>query len=398
MTDNSGNQGTERGGRALEWTIIGSLLAVVIGIPAYQAIREAQTGNVPHLFRLFTTKPTKQALHAWDQENRDRSTIAKAVRSNSLQLQYDWFGDAGAKAIEGTDNWLFYRPDVEYLMQPTFTDERFYLGSFDTVVAGKRQNLRNPLVAIRDVNDQLAKRGIKLIVVPIPGKPSIYPAKLSGSDISIENSPTLVLLDSLRQSGIATVDLVHALRAAREKAPVDLYLHRDTHWAPAGLGVAADEISKALLAIPEIASNNNPSRYGAKDTTIERWGDICEMTSLPNRRSLWKTESVIACQVRDSSGAVYRDSSAAKVLWLGDSYSRIYQTDAPKAAGVIAQVAKRIGQPLSSIVNDGGASTVVRRQLLRKPQLLANAKVVVWTFVERDIRFGEGGWALEKLP
>ncbi|MEN9307791.1 MAG: hypothetical protein RL173_1723, partial [Fibrobacterota bacterium] len=299
MTDNSGNQGTERGGRALEWTIIGSLLAVVIGIPAYQAIREAQTGNVPHLFRLFTTKPTKQALHAWDQENRDRSSIAKAVRSNSLQLQYDWFGDAGAKAIEGTDNWLFYRPDVEYLMQPTFTDERFYLGSFDTVVAGKRQNLRNPLVAIRDVNDQLAKRGIKLIVVPIPGKPSIYPAKLSGSDIAIENSPTLVLLDSLRQSGVATVDLVHALRAAREKAPVDLYLHRDTHWAPAGLAVAADEISKALLAIPEIPSNSNPSRYGAKDTTIERWGDICEMTSLPNRRSIWKTESVVASQVRD---------------------------------------------------------------------------------------------------
>lgn len=398
MTENTGNRSPGSGSRALEWTIIGSLLAVVIGIPAYQAIRDARTGNVPHLFRLFTTKPTKQALHAWDQENRDRSTIAKVVRSNSLQLQYDLFGDAGAKAIEGSDGWLFYRPDVEYLMQPAFTDERFYLGTFDTVVAGRRQNLRNPLVAIRDVNDQLAKRGIKLVVVPIPGKPSIYPAKLSGSDVAIENSPTLILLDSLRRSGIATVDLVHALRAARETSPVDLYLHRDTHWAPAGLAVAADEISKVLLSIPEIASNRNPSLYAAKDTSIERWGDICEMTALPDRHSIWKTETVVAHQVRDSSGAPYRDTGAAKVLWLGDSYSRIYQTDAPKAAGVIAQVAKRIGQPLSSIVNDGGASTVVRRQLLRKPQLLANAKVVVWTFVERDIRFGEGGWALEKLP
>jgi hypothetical protein len=86
------------------------------------------------------------------------------------------------------------------------------------------------------------------------------------------------------------------------------------------------------------------------------------------------------------------------VLWLGDSYSRIYQTDAPKSAGVISQVALRIGQPLASIVNDGGASTVVRRQLQRKAGLLANAKVVVWTFVERDIRFGDGGWALEPLP
>jgi hypothetical protein len=384
--------------RTLQWSIIGSLLAVVIGIPAYQAIREAQTGTVPHLFRLFTTKPTKQALHAWDQENRDRSILAKAVRSKVLQLQYDGFGDVGAKAIQGRDGWLFYRPDVEYLMQPAFTDERFYLGTFDTVVAGKRENLRNPLAAIRDVNEQMARRGIKLVVVPIPGKPGIYPSMLSGLDVPIDQSPTLVLIDSLRRSGIATVDLVHAMRDARGETPVDLYLHRDTHWAPAGVDVAAAEISKALLSIPEIAANRDPSRYTLKDTAIERWGDICEMTSLPNRRSIWKTENVVAHQVRDSSGTAYRDTSAARVLWLGDSYSRIYQTDAPKAAGVIAQVARRIGQPLASIINDGGASTVVRRQLLRKPELLAHAKVVVWTFVERDIRFGEGGWALERLP
>lgn len=391
MTDKSGN-------RILEWTVVGSLLAVVLGVPAYQALRETLTGNVPHILRLFTTAPTKQALHAWDQESRDRSSIAKAVRSRALQAQYDWFGDAGPKAIEGKDGWLFYRPDVEYLAQPIFTDERFYLGTFDTVVAGKRENLRNPLVAIREVNEQLARRGIKLVVVPIPGKPSIYPANLSGVDIPIENSPTLVLIDSLRQSGIATVDLVHALRAARTGGSADLYLHRDTHWAPAGVAVAADEISKSLLSIPEIALNRDPSRYSPKDSAIERWGDICEMASLPDRRSIWKTESVIARQVRDASGAAYRDSSAARVLWLGDSYSRIYQTDAPKAAGVIAQVALRIGQPLSSIVNDGGASTVVRRLLLRRPELLAHAKVVVWTFVERDIRFGEGGWALERIP
>jgi hypothetical protein len=41
---------------------------------------------------------------------------------------------------------------------------------------------------------------------------------------------------------------------------------------------------------------------------------------------------------------------------------------------------------------------VVRQQLLRKPELLKGKKVVVWAFVERDIRFGEKGWMLLDLP
>lgn len=382
----------------LTWTVIGSLCVVIAGIPAYQAIREAADGKLPHIFRLFSTRPTKATLHGWDRESRDRSVVAKAVRARMLQSQFDLFGDAGSKALVGRDGWLFYRPDVEYLVQPDFRDERFYLGTFDTLVDGRRVNVRNPLVAIRDVRDQLAKRGIRLVVVPIPGKPSIYPEKLSGTETPIEASPTLALVDSLHRSGIDVVDLVHPLRKAKTSSPADLYLHRDTHWSPAGLSIAADEIAKALLSIPEIASRRNPSSYRVRDTAVERWGDIAEMTNLERRRSIWKTETVKASQVVDSSGAPYRDGAEARVLWLGDSYSRIYQTDAPKSAGVISQVALRIGQPLASIVNDGGASTVVRRQLQRKAGLLANAKVVVWTFVERDIRFGDGGWALEPLP
>src|SRR5664279_1931940 len=112
--------------RILEWTTIASLLFVVVGIPASQAIREALSGSIPHIFRLFTTKPTKQALHAWDQESSDHLALGKAIRARVLEAQFDLFGDVGAKAIRGKDGWLFYRPDVEYLIQPDFRDERFY--------------------------------------------------------------------------------------------------------------------------------------------------------------------------------------------------------------------------------------------------------------------------------
>ena len=76
----------------------------------------------------------------------------------------------------------------------------------------------------------------------------------------------------------------------------------------------------------------------------------------------------------------------------------IYQTDAPGSAGVIAHVAYLLNRPLSSIVNDGGASTVVRQQLSRRGELLKDKKLVVWTFVERDLRFGSKGWQVQELP
>lgn len=372
----------------VEWTAIASLLTVAVGVPVAQAIHEISSGRAPFLLELFQRVPTKDNLHGWDRQVRDNSIVAKAIRPVMLQGQFDLFGDAGAKALVGRDGWLFYKPDVDFLVQPRIDQDRFYLGTFDTTMDGRRQNLRNPMVAIRDVHRQLSERGIRLVVVPVPGKPTIYPEMLSGSAKPLESSPTLDLLDSLRASGIEAVDLVRPLRSAKASATTPLFLKRDTHWSPAGVAIAADAIAGHLSTIPDVSSRRDTSRFRARDTLVERWGDLCEMSNLPRRREIWPTEPVEISQVTDSAGNLYADSDSAAVLWLGDSYSRIYQTDAPRAAGIIAQVALRLGQPLSSVVNDGGASTVVRQKLSRKPGLLRHAKVVVWAFVERDVRFG----------
>jgi hypothetical protein len=79
-------------------------------------------------------------------------------------------------------------------------------------------------------------------------------------------------------------------------------------------------------------------------------------------------------------------------LLLGDSFSRVFQTDRPGAAGLIANLAWELGTPLASLVNDGGASTLVREQLARQPGLLDGKKLLIWAFVERDVRFGTRGW------
>jgi hypothetical protein len=266
-------------------------------------------------------------------------------------------------------------------------------------------------VAMTDFRDRLRERGIELLLVPIPGKPSIYPEMLVKGFRGHPASPTLALLDDLRGRGFQVADLFTPMLAAKAGGAGPLYLKRDTHWTPEGVEVAADVLSARIRDLlptehapqaPEprtLAASASPARYALRDTVVERWGDVAEMTKVPERKSIWTAEPVTAKRVADpQSGAPYRDSAESDILWLGDSFSRIYQTDAPGAAGIIAHVAYRLNRPLASIVNDGGASTVVRQQLARRDGLLDGKRLVIWTFVERDLRFGSKGWQVEPLP
>jgi hypothetical protein len=101
---------------------------------------------------------------------------------------------------------------------------------------------------------------------------------------------------------------------------------------------------------------------------------------------------------RADTGQPYADVAAAEVLVLGDSFLRIYGRNEPGAAGFVAHLARELKQPLTSLVSDGGASTLVRQELHRRPALLKNKRVVVWEFVERDLRRGAEGWQPAPLP
>jgi hypothetical protein len=117
------------------------------------------------------------------------------------------------------------------------------------------------------------------------------------------------------------------------------------------------------------------------------------MTRIPGRHAWFGHEGVSVYQVVDRhSGELYKDTDDASILMLGDSFARVFQTDEPGSAGIIANLAYELQAPLASLVNDGGASTLVREQLARQPGLLEGKKLVIWEFIERDVRFGMRGW------
>ncbi len=350
-------------------------LAVISVPPLWQTAVEVARGNRPQLLELFSMSPTSSRLRAWEHSLEETSVTAKAVRP---WIQHVWFRllhYAGEKVLTGREGWLFYRPDVRYLVEGE---------AFDSTHD-------DPLPAILDFQQQLARQGTRLILVPIPGKPSIYPDKLTARAATNGiRSPTLSLMARLRSAGVATIDLFHAFHQIRQTEQTPLYLRRDTHWSPQAAEAAAKMVAAQAreMGIP----NGNVS-YQVRRVFARRIGDIAKMIQIPEVASLYAGEEVQALQVMG-----LQEDPSAEVLVLGDSFSRIYQTDEPKAAGFIAQLALELRMPVASIVNDGGASTLVRQDLARRPQLLRGKKLVVWEFVERDIRYGTEGWKLVRLP
>ena len=405
---------------------------------------------------------TSRYLRAFENKIDDESAIVLALRPKYQLAVWNIFSDPGEKVVLGAagdcigkscgreeakpeDKWLFYRQDVEFLVQPSPLDVR-------------SAKLDNPVKAIERFRDQLKAKGVELLVVVTPGKPSIYPERLTGRDsrvAGVENAAAVgdaiglqshgkKILDSLTRAGFNTVDLYTPLLAAKSRDSVEgpLYLNDDTHWTPRGAEIAADVIAKKVREMVDAGivkiRENNAVRYVAADSLADRMGDVGEMSGL-NKFNVFKVQKVTghvvsqqnikerteklpmdstcveaaksACKKNDScftaqSALCERDTvlydttitpfkddfRKSEILILGDSFSRIYQTDSPVNAGWIAHFAKNMNRPVASIVSDGGASTLVREKLARKSSVLKGKKLLIWEFVERDLRFGAEGW------
>jgi hypothetical protein len=140
--------------------------------------------------------------------------------------------------------------------------------------------------------------------------------------------------------------------------------------------------------------------YATRELQVERLGDILEnMVQSPRIEAMYEPVTIRCNQVISVvTGEPREDVEDSPVLVLGDSFLRIYERDEPGSAGFVSQLALELQLPLDSIIGDGGASTLVRQTLQRNPEKLNSKKLVIWEFVERDIRFGMTGWEIVRLP
>ena len=359
-------------------TLTAAFLLIIFGVSLTQAVIEAAHGQRPQCTDVLLRAPSEASLRAFEKDLEDASWFANTLRPLMQSLHFAILRDLGDKALLGHDDWVFYKPGVQYLTQPWPTGDA-----------------TSAIIAFRD---RLAERGIHLLVVPAPGKASACSAMLaSRADHSAQprRTHTLELMGRLKEAGVEVADLFEAFSLLED--PPKLYLSQDTHWTPEGARIAAKHVAARLLELGWV--DRGTAEYEPSAVSIERRGDILTMMKAPRIEDRFERETVHCEQVvLRGTGKAYADETDAEILVLGDSFLRIYQKDEPGSAGFIAHLAKELGMPLASIVNDGGASTLVRQELKRKPRLLAGKKAVVWEFVERDIRFGTEGWQDVPLP
>jgi hypothetical protein len=364
-------------------------LGIIAGLPLSQALLEARRGERPQALDVFQKTPTAVNLRAFEHRLDEASWAPDLLRPWVQFAQLEWLRDGGRKALAGRDGWFFYRPGFDAMLNRPQT-------------LPATGGATDPLPAILAFRDDLAARGITLVVMAAPNKESVYPDQLTrrAHGWGVVRSPQMEsLLKRLEAANVECIDLLRTFSQARRSGQpgLPLYLAQDSHWSPAGVGLAARETAARLGERGWV----KPGRilYGEKPAPVSRIGDVVRMMQAPPIERRCVPETVPCVQViREGDGQPYKDDPGSEIFVLGDSFLRIYEQDEPGSAGFVAHLAKELKQPLTSLVSDGGASTLVRQELHRRPGLLRNKKIVLWEFVERDILMGAEGWQVIRMP
>ena len=377
-------------GKAKHVFLITTFMIVLLSVGVVEVSVELSEGRQPQLAELFRQLPTKDNLRMFENDLEKSCRLADRLRPSVQYVQFLLLRDTSDKALMGRAGWFFYKPAVQYLIEPLPADSHY-----------SRADVLSAIISFRD---QLTRRGIKLLVVIAPNKASVYPEMLIRRAEDSEqpvNPKTIEIISRLRESGVEIVDLFRVFAEASEGlSPGDntkYYLAQDSHWSPDGMRLAARAVAKRILDLGWVEEEK--VKYRLIPTTIKRFGDVLKMMRVPQIESRFEPETLNCTQVVNAdTGQLYQADPDSDVLVIGDSFLRIYSRDEPGSGGFTEHMAYELGFPLTSIVNDGGASTLVRQELSRKSALLRNKKLVVWEFVERDIRFGTEGWQQVPLP
>ncbi|MBO7146964.1 MAG: hypothetical protein J6W81_04375 [Lentisphaeria bacterium] len=326
----------------------------------------------------------QSSIKAYETAVEDTSLLRKVLLTPAQRFLTGVFGLGNEKVIVGKDKCLFYAADYDYLINPGFLrKEKLH----KRILSGVQPD---PVKAIVDFKNQLASRGIRLILMPIPVKPMIYSDKLSGATPPLQNDSWKQFKAALEKENITMLDLSDLFVNMR-KTGVEPYLKTDTHWTPEGMYAAAEKLA-AVIENQKIPSKSSIP-IGKKLTAS---GDIVAMLKLPDSARYFAPETI---QLLNPDGTISRNSD---VLLLGDSFCNIFSLEAMQwgaGSGFAEVLSALLKRPVDVILrNDAGAFAtrqLLSQELLRGRDRLAGKKVVVWEFAIREL--ANGDWKMLRM-
>lgn len=415
--------GHTRISRALAVTLTGVFLATLAGVPLAQLVHDVAVHPAqgreegwPQAFDVFLAVPhavdvardsprgplgrildtgnaMADELQSYQRTLKWQSVLNTALVPYANTVLTEWLGAGGEEVYVGRSGWLFYKPDADHAAGPGFLDEGW-------LARRRRAGVQpDPRPAILDFGRQLRARGIALVVMPTPGKPTIQPDALSaayGSGAPLAQNPSFAAFKAdLVREGVLVLDVSEALRQARLQTGQPQYLRTDTHWRPEAVERAAGLLGAFLaqrVPLPPAA----PVAYRSGPVEVTAQGDLAVMLRLAMDSPAFGAESVTVHEVLMPDGAPWRASRAADVLVLGDSMSNIYSGEWMgwgDAAGLVEHLALAMRRPVDAILRNGAGARATRellgRELARGRDRLAGKRVVVWQFADRELSIGD---------
>ncbi|HUU68102.1 MAG TPA: hypothetical protein VM186_01145, partial [Planctomycetota bacterium] len=240
----------------------------------------------------------------------DDSLLARAALPPAQEL-FARVGLGNEKAYCGLDGWLFYRPGLDYLTGPGFLTRRHVAKRLAAAREWEDPPQPDPRPAILDFNRQLAARGIRLVIVPVPGKAMIHPEKFSRSYAYerrvLQNESYPQLLAELEQAGVLVFDPAPLLLERKIETGQPQFLETDTHWRPEAMQFAAERLA-AFIADHAGLQDVPPVALKTEQRRVTNLGDIALMLKLPPDQAICRPGAATIRQVMTPSNTFWHAS------------------------------------------------------------------------------------------
>ena len=381
--------------RPLALSLVVAFVGVIYGVPIGQAVRDKKNGDDSVLPELFRRPPTRENLKRFE-EDLEKSSFAKEAVQPRVQLALTRLGAGNKNAVIGRQGWLYYAPGVMSVAGPGFLDpDAQLLRARAAADAGEPPPHPDPRPAVLGFHQALARRGIRLVLFPVPDKAALQPAQLHGrgGEEVASNADQARFLAEMRAAGVLVFDPTPPRLFPGEPPR---YLIQDTHWTPRWMEAVAAQLAAFVRVSAQVSPA--PARLARKAVPlpVQRLGDIVDMLTLFEDQTLFQPQTVTIRQVQDSAGQPWEPWTGADVLLLGDSFANIYTSESMgwgTAAGLAPHLALALGAEVDVIAEIGGGASGARKRLSEAlaggEDRLAGKRVVIWEFTSRELTVGD---------
>jgi alginate O-acetyltransferase complex protein AlgJ len=350
-------QALARAHRRIAW-LVALMLAIGCVAAVISLVTEARDGkpfdlhgwrdgSLGHSIDRAIDVPYADALHRWQD----------AVR-------YRLFGDLGRQVQEGCPGWLFYSAGLH--AQPQAGQETFARAD------GSDQLTDARIASLHRYADALRAAGIQLVVVTVPDKSRVESEALCGLQQDPRMTQRLNVWErALTQSGVAHVDLLPVLRAARPA-----YFRTDLHWNARGAQAAAQATGAAIL--PLLGGPGDTHFTHTIEPAAPRVGDLLVLTGLAHVPDAWRPAPEIVAEETlqaKHSGGLLDATPSAEVMLAGSSFSR--------RSAFAERLGEQLGREVWNVsLDDGQFDRALQAMWQDRASWPPSLRVVVWEMSE----------------